>query len=103
MQHILMKFGLCHLVVLDDGTPFKGDFITMCQALNLSYDIFAQCNHKRLSVENFRRFLNKSVTIAAEDRDTTNIFVPAGIATGYAWNNAPIDRIYILRSNPAIG
>lgn len=42
MQHILMKFGLCHLVVLDDGTPFKGDFITMCQALNLSYDIFAQ-------------------------------------------------------------
>ena len=23
MQHVLMKFGLCHLVVLDDGTPFK--------------------------------------------------------------------------------
>ena len=43
------------------------------------------------------------MTIAAEERGTTNIFVPAGIATGYAWNNAPIDRIYILRSNPAIG
>ena len=23
IQHVLMKFGLCHLVVLDDGTPFK--------------------------------------------------------------------------------
>ena len=23
-QHVLMKFGLCHLVVIDDGTPFKG-------------------------------------------------------------------------------
>ena len=23
MQDILMKFGLCHLIVLDDGTPFK--------------------------------------------------------------------------------
>ena len=24
MQHVLLKFGLYHLVVLDDGTPFKG-------------------------------------------------------------------------------
>ena len=22
MQFVLMKFGLCHLIVLDDGTPF---------------------------------------------------------------------------------
>ena len=22
MQYVLMKFGLCHLVTLDDGTPF---------------------------------------------------------------------------------
>ena len=41
MQHVLMKFGLYHLVVLDDGTPFKGTFIAMCQALNLNYDILA--------------------------------------------------------------
>ena len=26
-QHVLMKFGLCHLVVLDDGIPFKGTFV----------------------------------------------------------------------------
>ena len=26
-QHMLMKFGLCHLVVLDDGIPFKGTFV----------------------------------------------------------------------------
>ena len=24
MQHVLMKFGICHLVVLDDGIPIKG-------------------------------------------------------------------------------
>ena len=32
IQHVLMKFGLCHLVVLDDGTPIKGAYIAMCQA-----------------------------------------------------------------------
>ena len=30
MQQVLMKFGLCHLVVLDDGSPCKGSFIAMC-------------------------------------------------------------------------
>ena len=29
MQHVLMKFGLCHLVVLDDGTPFNGYFVAI--------------------------------------------------------------------------
>ena len=27
MQHMMMKFCLCHLVALDDGTPFKGAFV----------------------------------------------------------------------------
>ena len=39
MQHVLMKFGMCHLVVLDDGTPFEGAFIAMYQTLHLNYDI----------------------------------------------------------------
>ena len=26
MQHVLLKFGICHLVILDDGSPFKGVF-----------------------------------------------------------------------------
>ena len=39
MQLVLMKFGLCHFVVLDDGTPFQAAFIAMYQALKLNYDI----------------------------------------------------------------
>ena len=98
-----MKFGLCHLVVLDDGSPFKGSFIVISDALNLNYDVLAKHNHKGLAVDYFHRFLNKSITIAAEDRGTNDIFVPAGIAAGYAWNSAPIDGTDILRSIPAIG
>ena len=30
MQHVLLKFGMCHLVVIDDNTPFKKTFVAMC-------------------------------------------------------------------------
>ena len=32
MQHVIMKFGLCHLVVLDDGIPIK-EFSSPCAML----------------------------------------------------------------------
>ena len=67
-QHILMKFGIYHFNVLDDGNPFKGSFIAMCKALKLNYDILVKSNHKGLSVEHFHRFLNKATTITMKDR-----------------------------------
>ena len=33
MQHILLKFDLCYLAVLDDGNPFKGAFGDKTQCL----------------------------------------------------------------------
>ena len=96
MQHVLMKFGIYHLVVIDDGAPFKGASVAMCQALNLNYDVLAKRNHKGISVEHFHRFLNKSVTIAVEKRGTNDIFVPASIASAYAWNSASIDDTDII-------
>ena len=65
----------------------------MCQSLNLNYNVLAKHNHKDLSVEYFHRFLNKSVIIATEDCGTNDIFVPAGITAGYAWNSALIPNI----------
>ena len=50
MQYFLLKFSLCNLVVLDDGTPFKRSFIAMCEALHLNHDVFAKRNHKGLTV-----------------------------------------------------
>ena len=45
MQYALMKFGLCHLVIMDDSDPFKGFLIAMCKVLNLNYDNFAKRNY----------------------------------------------------------
>ena len=100
---VRVKFGVCHLVILDDGSPFKGVFSAICKALRINYEILAKRNHKGLLVEKFHRFLNKVITIAAEDRGTNDIFVAAGVVAGYAWNSSPIDRTDILRSVPAIG
>ena len=90
MQHMLVKFGLYHLVVIDNNTHLKGSFIAMCQTLNLNSDILAKRNYKGLTVEYFHRFLNKSVTITAKDRGTNNIFVSSDVSTGYAWNSVPL-------------
>ena len=75
----------------------------MCEALNLNHDVLVKCIHKGITVKNLHRFLKKNFTIAAEDRGTNDIFVPAGITIYYAWNSAPIDDSDILRSSPAIG
>ena len=56
VQRVLTIFGICYLVVLDDGTPFKELFIAMCQSLNLNDNVPAKHNHKGLSVEHFHRF-----------------------------------------------
>ena len=56
VQHVLIKFCICYLVVLDDDTPFKEAFIIMRQSLNLNYDVLAKRNYKGLSVEHFHRF-----------------------------------------------
>ena len=103
MQYVLLKFGICRLVVIDDGAPFKRAFVAMCQVLNLNYDVLAKRNYKGLSVEHFYRFLNKSVTIAAEDRETNDIFIPVSIVLAYTWISAPIDGTEIIRSVPNIG
>ena len=42
MQHVLLKFEICHFFILDDGSPFKGVFTAMCKALKINYDILTK-------------------------------------------------------------
>ena len=91
-----MKFGLYYLVVIDDGMPFKNVFTTMCDCLQIKFEL-------DILVEIFHRFYNKVVTIALNDMDTISIFVYTGITTTYAWNSALIDGTDIMRSIPTIG
>ena len=55
-----------------------------CKDLHIKYNDLDKRNHKGLLVEKFHHFINKAITIAAEDRDTHVVFVTAGVAAGYA-------------------
>ena len=68
----------------------------MCKAVDINFDIFVKTNHKYLFVEIFHWFLNKVITIAAEDKNQWYIVV-ASIVVGYEWNISPIDGTNINR------
>ena len=50
-----------------------------------------------------RKFINKSITIAAEDKGINDIIIAAGVAVLYVSNTSTIDQNYILRSVTIIG
>ena len=102
IQHVLMRFDLCYLVVLDNGTPFKGSFIAMCEALNLNNNVLAKRNNEGFTVEYFHRFLNKchhwywrALLLMP--------FYPASITIYWTWNSTPIDGTNIFPNISAIG
>lgn len=103
MEHVLLKFGLCVMVVCDAGSEFRGHFQAMCETLNLRFHLVAKRNHKAVGVERFHKFLNHAQKIGTEERGTSAAFVEIGMTTAYAWNASCIDGTEIVRSIPAIG
>jgi hypothetical protein len=91
------------LIVVDDGSTFKGLFQTVCSILHIDIDVAARGNHKAVGVEHFHQFLNKAVAIAANDRGTNTVCVEAAHTAAYAWNSSPIDGTDIIRSVPTVG
>lgn len=71
--------------------------------LNINHNILAKRNHKFFLFQKNHHFINKLITIVAEDRGTNGIFEAAGAAAGYVWNSLPIIWTNILHSVPNIG
>ena len=102
-QEILLKVGMCGIVVVDAASTYLKEFTAMCSTLQIRLHPAARGNHKAVSVERFFRYLNKAVAIAKNDRDTLNIWVPAAMLAAYAWNGSAIEGTHIIRSVPAVG
>jgi hypothetical protein len=103
MQEMLLKVGLCGLIVVDAASAFRDVFEAMCKTLDIRFHAAARGNHKAVSVERYFRFLNKAVAIAANDRNTNQIFVETAQCAAYAWNSSCIDGTDIVRSVAAVG
>jgi hypothetical protein len=103
MEEVLLKVGLCGLVVVDAASVFFSVFKEMCDVLGLRFHQAARGNHKAVSVERFFRYLNKAVAIAANDRNTNQVFIETSHCAAYAWNSSCIDGTDIVRSVVAVG
>lgn len=103
MEHVVLTFGMCAVVVIDDGSPFKSTFKELCDILRIKYWVLARSNHKGLIVERFHRFLNKIQTIDGTNRGTHDGFIRTAKTAQFAWNSAPIDGTDVVRSLAAVG
>ena len=103
VQEVLLKVGFCGLIVVEDGSTFKGLFCTVCNILNIDIHVAARGNHQAVGVEHFHRFLNKAVGMVSNDRGTNTVFVEVAHTATYAWNSSPIDGTNIISSVPAVG
>jgi hypothetical protein len=61
MQEVLLKVGLCVMIVVDDGSTFKGLSIEMWKIIKLRCHVIARNNNQALCVERFHAFLNKTL------------------------------------------
>ena len=103
MEQVVLSFGMCAVVVVDDGSSFKSTFEEMCRLLKITFWALSRGNHKGLSVERYHRYLNKTQTIVGNDRGTHQTFLQNCKITQYGWNSAPIDDTDIPRSMAAVG
>merc|ERR1712194_590939 len=55
MKDVVLSFGICSVVVIDDGGTFKGLFVAMCSALKITYWCMPGVKHKGNSAERYHR------------------------------------------------
>ena len=103
MDNVVLTFGICSVVVVDSDSKFMDVFEEMCSKLNIVFWSLSRGNHKGLSVERYHRFLNKTQTIAGNERGTHLTILQNAKLSQYAWNSAPIDNTDVVRSLAAVG
>ena len=103
MSSIILNFGMCYVVRVDNGSNFKGVFIDMCKILKITHWGLSRGNHKGNAVEKYHRFLNKTQTIHGNDKGKHEVFFQNAKISQFAWNSAPIDNINAIHSIVAVG
>ena len=103
MENVVLKYGVCAVIVVDAGSNFRHIFEQMCDILDITFWPLARGNHHGLSVERYHRYLNKTQTIQGASIGTHENFKRNVLISAYGWNSAPIDGTNIVRSIPAVG
>ena len=103
LMKIMMRFGICHTLVLDKDSKFLNVFKEVVELLQLNCHILSATNHNGMLVERINRYLNKGLRILCNERDSVRVALEAILMLLYAWNSAPIAGTDLSRSLVAVG
>ena len=103
MADMLLTFGICSVVVIDNVSTFKGAFITICINLKINSWCLARGNHRGNLLDRYHRYLNKTQQIADNDRVTNLVVIQNAKTSQYTWNSAPTNTTDITRIMTAVG
>jgi len=93
--------GLPTLILIDQGSEFKGMLTSFCTELGIRFEVVAPEQHDGILCERFHRYLNKVMRIIGADRKGFDQWKQDRSFATYAWNAAPVDGTDIARSIPA--
>jgi len=100
-QQIMVPNGLPTLILIDQGSEFKGMLTSFCTELGIRFEVVSPEQHDGILCERFHRYLNKVMRIIGADRKGFDQWKQDRSFATYAWNAAPVDGTDIARSIPA--
>jgi hypothetical protein len=90
--------GFPKLILVDEGSEFKGELVTFCETLGIHYHVVSPEAHNGILCERFHKYLNKVLRLMGADLETHERWVMNILFAVYAWNASPIDGTDIIRS-----
>ena len=72
---LFMRYGLCHIIVTDPDSKFKGQFKGMASLLKIKDHMCTRGHHDTIFVESFNRFLDSALTVYDNNRMSNMVFV----------------------------
>jgi hypothetical protein len=86
------------LILIDQGSEFKGVLIRFCETLGIRCYVASPEDHDAILCERYHRYLNKVERLMAADMNTFEEWAMNVLFATYAWNASPIDGTDVVRS-----
>ena len=97
-SHLCILNGMPKLILIDQGSQFKGVLSRFCKTLGIRYHVANPEDHNAILCERFHRYLNKVERLMAADLNTFEEWAMNIMFATYAWNASPIDGTDVVRS-----
>jgi hypothetical protein len=97
-SHFFVSNGSPKLILVNDGSDFKGVLAQMCETLGIQYYVVAPEAHNAVFSKRFHRYLNKVERLGVVDHQSYEKWKMNAIFASYAWNASPIDGTDVISS-----